>query len=142
MVSFVAHIMKLQGLTPGAHAGVELILYFKTIRVLFGTTGGVRKKFKVFYAIFSSIMAFLITVWVITTAVFCQKVWLQDSNYPGGPDAYFGANISDWYLDWGTTAVIILQLMTDGLMVGRARRCQNLCSIWLVSDPSLSDHMQ
>ena len=110
-----------------AGAGVELLLYFKTIRILLSNKGA-RKKSNIFYALFSSMMVFSITIWVATQALFGQQMWLLDSDFPGGPDAYWSANIWVWYMDWGTTAVILLQLMTDGLMVGPARACLNVCS--------------
>ena len=99
-----------------AHAGIELLLYFKTIRTLL-TSGGAFKRSNVFYALFSSMMVFLVTVWIATQAMFGEKMWLIDSDFPGGPDAYWKTNISVWYMDWGSTAVIMLQLMTDALMV-------------------------
>ena len=110
-----------------AGAGVELLLYFKTIQILLSSRG-TRKKSNLFYALFSSMMVFLITVWVATQALFGQKMWLLEADFPEGPDAYWSANIWVWYMDWGTMAVIVVQLMTDGLMVGHSRACQNVCS--------------
>lgn len=59
-------------------------------------------------------------IWVAAVVVFGEKMWLLDSSFPGGSDAYWEANISVWYMDRSTTAVILLQFMTDGLMVGHA----------------------
>ncbi|KAG8221507.1 hypothetical protein J3R82DRAFT_1722 [Butyriboletus roseoflavus] len=98
--------------------GIELLLYFKTIRILL-TNRGARKKSDLFYALFSSMMMFLVTVWIITQAIFGEEMWLLQSDYPGGADAYWQQNIAVWYMDWGTTAVVILQLMTDALMIYR-----------------------
>ncbi|KAF8419045.1 hypothetical protein L210DRAFT_3577802 [Boletus edulis BED1] len=76
---------------------------------------GASKKSNVFYAVFNGIMIFLITVWVSTPVIFGQKMWILD------PVAFAKENISAWYMDWGTSAVIILQLMMDGLMMHRCR---------------------
>ena len=111
-----------------ACAGIELVLYFKTIRILLNNNG-THKKSNLFYALFSSTMVFLITVWIATEAIFGQHMWLLDSDFPGGPDAYLQANIGVWYMDWGAIGVIVLQLMTDALMVRHARGCQNVCSL-------------
>ncbi|KAF9230345.1 hypothetical protein BU15DRAFT_69272, partial [Melanogaster broomeanus] len=56
--------------------GVELVLYFKTMQVLFrqGQTGQ-RTKANIFYACFSSMMFFLITVWVVAQIYRCRVVW-------------------------------------------------------------------
>ncbi|KAG6376837.1 hypothetical protein JVT61DRAFT_1863 [Boletus reticuloceps] len=107
--------------------GMELVLYFKAMNILLSNRGAIKKS-NLFYALFSSTMVFLVTVWVATSAVFGEKMWLLDSNFPGGPEAYLQENISVWYLDWGTTSVILLQLMTDGLMVRHEQGRQNVCS--------------
>jgi len=99
--------------------GIELLLYFKTIGILLSSRG-THKKPNLFYALFSSMMVFLITVWVAAQAVFGHNMWF-DRDFPGGPDAYWKANIDDWYMDLGAVAVIILQLMTDALMIYRCR---------------------
>jgi hypothetical protein len=109
-------------------AGIELLLYFKTIRILL-SNNETHKKSNLFYALFSSIMVFLITVWIVTEAIFGQHMWLLDSDFPGGPAAYMQANIGVWYMDWAATGVIVLQLMTDALMVRQARGCQNVYSL-------------
>ncbi|KAF8556745.1 hypothetical protein OG21DRAFT_1506141 [Imleria badia] len=99
--------------------GIELFLFFKTIRILLSNRGTRKKKIILFYVLFSSTMVFTVTVWVATQAMFGQKLWLLDSDFPGGPAAYWRKNIAIWYIDWGTTAIVVLQLMTDALMIYR-----------------------
>ncbi|KAF8556744.1 hypothetical protein OG21DRAFT_551315 [Imleria badia] len=111
--------------------GIELLLYFKTIRILLSNRGA-HKKSNVFYALFSSMMVFSITVWVATQAIFGQRMWLLDSGFPGGPFAYWKANLSVWYMDWSTVEVIILQLMTDALMIYRCRMIWNSFRVVIV----------
>ncbi|KAF9223131.1 hypothetical protein BS17DRAFT_809024 [Gyrodon lividus] len=55
------------------------------------------EKSDIFYAFFSSMMLFLITVWVGTQAIFGQNVWIQDIGYPGGPDQYWATCILNCY---------------------------------------------
>ncbi|KAI9566084.1 hypothetical protein HD554DRAFT_2194648 [Boletus coccyginus] len=98
--------------------GIELVLYFRTMHALLSPKAR-RRKSDVFYTSFSSVMLLMITIWVSTQAVFGEKMWLEDAGFPGGPDAYWASNASVWYMDFGTTAVIVLQLMTDGLMIYR-----------------------
>ncbi|KAF8549278.1 hypothetical protein OG21DRAFT_1421588 [Imleria badia] len=100
--------------------GIELFLYFETIRILL-RSGGTHKKSNLFYALFSSMMVFLTTIWIATQAIFGQNMWLLDADFPGGPDAYWQAKIGIWYMDWATMTVIVLQLMTDALMIHRCR---------------------
>ena len=80
-----------------------------------------------FYASFSSVMLLMITIWVSTQAIFGEKMWLVDAGFPGGPDAYWASNVSVWYMDLGTTAITVLQLMTDGLMVRHGWGRKHLC---------------
>jgi len=98
--------------------GVELTLYFQTMRTLLSNRG-IHKKSNLFYALFSTAMVLLITVWIATRATFGQNMWILESSFPGGPCAYGNANIVVWYMDLATTAVIVLQLMTDALMIYR-----------------------
>jgi len=101
--------------------GIDLVLFFETIQVLLSKSRRAYRSANIFYGVFSTIMLFAISVWLITTAIFCQKMWLVYSSYPGGADVWFAENISVWYMDFGTTAVILLQLMTDALMIHRCR---------------------
>lgn len=64
-------------------------------------------------------MLLLITIWMAVQAIFGQHMWLLDADFSGGPDAYWEANIGVWYMDWATMTIIVLQLMTDALMVRR-----------------------
>ena len=127
MVSLMTCIMKLRSF-DSTHAGIELFLYFRTIRVLLSNRGAWRKS-NLFYALFSTVMLFSITVWIATEAFFGQKVWLLDSHFPGGPCAYWATNLSVWYMEWSKVQIIILQLMTDALLVRYVQGFQNECLI-------------
>ncbi|KAH0828729.1 hypothetical protein J3R83DRAFT_3141 [Lanmaoa asiatica] len=104
--------------------GIELVLYFRSMYSLL-THEGERNKSDVFYAIFSTLMLFMITIWVSTQAIFGEKIWLLEANFPESLNAYRPANISVWYMDIGTAAVTVLQLMTDALMIYRCRMIWN-----------------
>ncbi|KAG9309859.1 hypothetical protein JVU11DRAFT_10239 [Chiua virens] len=101
-----------------AFAGIEVVLYLKTMCRLLAHEG-TRKKSDVFYAIFTSVMLFIITIWMSTQAMFGQHMWLLDTDFTGGSNAYWAEDISDWYRVLVTVAVIVLQLMTDALMIYR-----------------------
>ena len=96
--------------------GIELFLYFKTIHKLLSRRGA-HKKSNLFYAVFSTVMLFSVTVWVVTEVIFGQQTWLPESEYPGGPYAFWKTNLSVWYMEWSRIEIIVLQLMTDALMV-------------------------
>lgn len=99
----------------GLLVGVELVLYFQTMRRLLAHAGA-RAKSDVFYAIFSSAMLLISTIWVSVQTIFCGKMWLQDLG-SSGLDAFWAENDSSWYMDLGSMSLVVLQFMTDGLMV-------------------------
>jgi hypothetical protein len=113
MVSLVTSVPC--GLT-GPLPGIQLGLYFKTIHV-FLCRRRERWKSDVFHAVFSSMMLLLITVRIASDGLYGEKMWLADRTYPGGPFAYGEAHASDAYMVLGAAAVVILQQMTDALMV-------------------------
>jgi hypothetical protein len=98
------------------HTGIELVLYFKTMQLLLSGRGK-RKRSDLFYAFFSTTMLFLISVWLITQVIFNERMWIEFRDYPGGPGQYWADHLANWYTDFGSTAMIVLQLMTDALMV-------------------------
>jgi len=103
------------GLT-GRFSGVEVIFYLRTMRILLAR----RRKpyqFDVFFAAFSTVMFLLITSWIAADARLGEILWLQDRNYPGGPMAYLISPSMRPYNHYDAAVTIILQQMTDGLMV-------------------------
>jgi hypothetical protein len=44
-------------------------------------------------------------------------MWIFNAGYPGGAFAYFVTHVSVWYQTMGSVASLLLQLMTDGLLV-------------------------
>jgi hypothetical protein len=98
--------------------GVELVFYVKTVQALLR---GDRKHARTnrFFVIFSTALLFLITIFVAVEAVFGQEMWIVNAGFEGGSAAYFAMYASVWYQTMGTAASIMLQLMSDALLVGR-----------------------
>ncbi|KAG8221478.1 hypothetical protein J3R82DRAFT_1691 [Butyriboletus roseoflavus] len=111
--------------------GVELVLYFWTIHSLL-TQQGEHKKSDMFYAIFSTVILLMITIWVFTQAILGEKMWLLDADSPNGRDANRSADFEVWYVDLGTTAIAVTQLMTDALMIHRCRMLWNSYRVIIV----------
>ncbi|KIJ65818.1 hypothetical protein HYDPIDRAFT_151450 [Hydnomerulius pinastri MD-312] len=99
--------------------GVELVLYFNTMQILLKNRGSARQKSDRFMIIFSSAVLFLITIYVATESILGQEMWIVNADYPGGSAAYLAAYASAWYQTMGTASGIILQLMSDGLLIYR-----------------------
>ncbi|KAG2039349.1 hypothetical protein BDR03DRAFT_860001 [Suillus americanus] len=98
--------------------GVELMLYFNTMQTYLEKQSEHRPSDK-FYMIFSTIILFLITIFVATQLLLGQEMWIINVGYPGGALAYFLAHVSAWYQTMGSVASILLQLMADGLLIYR-----------------------
>ena len=96
--------------------GVELVLYFTTVRVILSRKRKHAPTDK-YFLLFSTVLLLLNTVFVATEAVFGEEMWIVNANYPGGMDAYLGDNASVWYQTFGTAASIVLNLCSDGLLV-------------------------
>ncbi|KAI0631490.1 hypothetical protein C8Q77DRAFT_1074562 [Trametes polyzona] len=106
--------------------GVELVLYFLTIRAMLATkrqqtrTEHLRSRHRhAFLMFFGTVLLCLNTVFVATEAVFGEEMWIVHAAYPGGQDAYLGDFASVWYQTLGTAASIVLNLLSDGFFVYR-----------------------
>ncbi|KAL4079946.1 hypothetical protein V8B97DRAFT_1864092 [Scleroderma yunnanense] len=121
------------------YLGVQLVLYFRTMQLLL-TPRERRKPSSRFYMFFSTAMCVLITIWIVTQVALGDQMWVAHWNYPDGPQAYFEIYASAWYQILGSTALLVLQLMTDGLMI---YRCYSIwsnyrvivlpCVLWLAT---------
>lgn len=69
-----------------------------------------------FFIAFSTALLLLITINISTTAVFGEEMWIVHATFPGGPAAWFAANVNIWYQTLGTTSVVALNCLADGLM--------------------------
>ena len=115
------HVLRV--LTPPEwHAilGVELVLYVQTMQALLRRDSK-HPRTNRFFAIFSTVLLFLITIFVAVQAVFGEEMWIVNADFEGGSAAYLETHASVWYQTWGTAASIALQLMSDALLVSRLR---------------------
>ncbi|OCH85531.1 hypothetical protein OBBRIDRAFT_762823 [Obba rivulosa] len=99
--------------------GVELVLYYLSMRQLLKPARDQRTRSDKFFMFFSTALLLLTTVNIATEAVFGEEMWIVNANFPGGADAYLGANASVWYQTMGTTSFVALNLLADGLMLYR-----------------------
>ena len=107
--------------------GVNIVLYAQTMYI-YASSKSSRQRSPRFFVSFSTLMLVLITIYIITQSILGGEMWIVNANYPGGSAAYLAANASDWYQTMGTTSSVILQLMSDGLLVSR------FCDNWWLAD--------
>ncbi|KAI0773184.1 hypothetical protein BD413DRAFT_314484 [Trametes elegans] len=98
--------------------GMVLVLYFKTIRTMIRSRHKQARSDRFFF-VFSTALVCLNTIFVATEAVFGQEMWVVHADYPGGQDAYLNDYAAVWYQTLGTAASIVLNLLSDGLMIYR-----------------------
>ncbi|KAF8132546.1 hypothetical protein EV363DRAFT_1216252 [Boletus edulis] len=93
--------------------GVEVYLYFKTMYI-FMARGRARQKSDLFYALFSTVVFTTKTIFVALVWMINQAGWLTDQNHPPRRVAFA-------LLDIAGLLDVILQLLTDALMIYRCR---------------------
>lgn len=86
---------------------------------ILGVRRGERQKSDMFYGLFSTVMLLLLTTCVASKGLFGQRMWILNANYPGGPLAHAETHKSNTLMAFAIIPTIILQQMTDGLMVRR-----------------------
>lgn len=97
--------------------GIELMLYLASTMIILGNEDPRNtRSFRVFLY-FSTGMLLMITIYVAVEAVFGEEMWIVHANYPGGSAAYLADNAAVWYQTLGSVASIVLNLMSDGLLV-------------------------
>lgn len=74
------------------------------------------RSFRLFLYLSTSLLL-LITVYVVVQIIFGEEMWITHANYPGGSAAYLSDNAAVWYQTFGSAASIVLNLMSDGLLV-------------------------
>ncbi|KAJ3994954.1 hypothetical protein F5050DRAFT_387933 [Lentinula boryana] len=107
--------------------GIQLVLYFLSNRLLLHSTR--KGKDAYFYAIYGTVLLLLWTVALACNAIFGQYAWIDHRDLEGGPAAYIGENISAAYNTLGTTAGVMMNFLSDALLI---YRCYLLWSSWRI----------
>ncbi|KAL1943549.1 hypothetical protein VTO73DRAFT_3994 [Trametes versicolor] len=99
--------------------GIELMLYCaSTMIILRNEDPRNARSFRLFLYLSTSLLL-LITVYVVVQIIFGEEMWITHANYPGGSAAYLADNAAVWYQTFGSAASIVLNLMSDGLLLYR-----------------------
>jgi hypothetical protein len=72
---------------------------------------------RLFYTCYGGLLLLLLTISAASNDAFCELMWIEKRNNPGGPPAFFAANLAAWYNVFGTAADCVLNILTDGLLV-------------------------
>jgi hypothetical protein len=112
-----SHQRKARIIPEWCFTGVHLVIYFNIIQVYLKRTPKNTPQRDMFYMVFSTVLLFLNTIFVATQSLLGQEMWVINMGSPGGAAAYFVAFSSVWYQTMGSTASVLLQSMSDGLLV-------------------------
>ncbi|KAG1841844.1 hypothetical protein C8R48DRAFT_738439 [Suillus tomentosus] len=97
--------------------GGNLFLYAYSTYLLM--TSSKQVQHRIFYTCFGGFLLLLLTISVAGNIAFCELMWIERRNNPGGPPAFFAANMAAWYNAFATAAMCLANMMTDGLLLYR-----------------------
>ncbi|EIW52682.1 uncharacterized protein TRAVEDRAFT_31818 [Trametes versicolor FP-101664 SS1] len=98
--------------------GVELVLYFASVRLILSSKDKTNVDRRPFLY-FSTALLVMITIYVAVQAVFGEEMWIVHADYAGGSAQYLADNAAVWYQTLGSASSIVLNLMSDGLLLYR-----------------------
>ncbi|CAA7265024.1 unnamed protein product [Cyclocybe aegerita] len=113
------HSLWIGNYMSGILYGVELVMYFLTMQGLFSKGNHNTPRSRKFFAIFSTVLLLLLTIDIAVNAVWCQLMWINSRDQPGGVPAYIGTQVSVWYQTMGSTTVVMMIFMGDALLLYR-----------------------
>ncbi|KAJ7231651.1 hypothetical protein C8J57DRAFT_1730094 [Mycena rebaudengoi] len=115
--------------------GIQICMFFMSTYFLW--TNPKTDKTRYVYIGYSAALLVLITVAMSANLYYGEQMWINHRDFEGGPAAYFGTHISDWYNTFGTAADVTANVLGDGLMLYRCYVFWGSISIWTVAFPAL-----
>ncbi|KAG1836223.1 hypothetical protein DFJ58DRAFT_819195 [Suillus subalutaceus] len=88
--------------------GGNLFLYAYSTYLLMISTKPVR--LRIFYTCFGGLLLLLLTISFASNNAFCELMWIERQNYPGGTSAFLAANMAAWTMS-------LAQRQTTGLLL-------------------------
>ncbi|KIK58063.1 hypothetical protein GYMLUDRAFT_246427 [Collybiopsis luxurians FD-317 M1] len=127
------------GQVTGILYGIQLVMYYMSCRLLlqkkptssYPFSGSTRHA--AFYIMYGATLVILWTIALACNALLGQNAWIDHRE--DGPAAYIADNLSAAYNTLGTTAGIMMNFLSDGLLI---YRCHMIWNSWkVVSIPIL-----
>ncbi|KAG6369581.1 hypothetical protein JVT61DRAFT_14240 [Boletus reticuloceps] len=125
----------LQGVVISAVAyGITVALYFLSFYLLVREKNRVEFKKRLPLLIYITISFLLGTLFMCALAAFTQMAFIDDRNYPGGPNAYENNEFSIPVDNSGNAAFVLSNWLSDALVVWRFKVIYQRCRvpIWIV----------
>jgi len=127
------HAFYIGSYLSGIIYGIELIVYFQTIRHLYKRAAK-GQSWKFFFS-YSTLLLILVTIDMSTNAVWGEIMWIDKRDNPGVP-AFIVESLSVWYQILGSTTVVAMVLMGDALLLQRLYIIWG-SNIWIVVLPGM-----
>lgn len=112
----------LQGVVVSAIAyGITVSLYFLSFHLLVRDKNRVEFKKRIPLLIYITVSFLLGTLFMTALAAFTQMAFIDDRNYPGGPNAFENEMFSIPVDDAGNAAFVLSNWLSDALLVSNHR---------------------
>ena len=98
-------------------AGMEIFTFFAAVYCISHRSSSHYRKTEKLYVVYGGILLVLVTIEVVPEALWCQYIWIDHRNYPGGPLGFYRASQSTWYGALGFAADATANILGDGLLV-------------------------
>jgi len=97
---------------------MEIFTYFSAVYCISHRSLDYRKRQR-FYIVYGAILLALVTIQVISNALWGELMWIDRRNYPGGPLGFYAASQVAWYVVTGCASTATANIFGDGLLVYR-----------------------
>ncbi|KAF9528134.1 hypothetical protein CPB83DRAFT_854964 [Crepidotus variabilis] len=103
--------------------GVQLVMFFVTLRALFHSKNhwhsNSTSRSRFFFALYITTLTLLLTIDITVNSVWGEKMWIEGRNGVGGVPGFIGTQTSVWYQTLGSTSVVAMIFMGDALLLFR-----------------------
>ena len=95
---------------------MEISVFFASVHCISSRPSEYRKGQK-FFIVYGAILLALVTIQLACDAIWCQFMWIDHRNYPGGPVAFYRVSAGVWYNALAFAADTAGNFLCDGLLV-------------------------
>lgn len=99
--------------------GINVCLYFMTAHYLVSSPNRTEFKKRLPLLVYITLLFSLATIFMISLAGFTQMAFIDDRNYPGGPNAFENNEFSIPLDDAGNVAFVLGNWLCDAFMVSK-----------------------
>ncbi|GAW03173.1 hypothetical protein LENED_004874 [Lentinula edodes] len=114
--------------------GIELFTFAQAAHTILSQPPQSNHRGQTFYVYYGAVLIMMVTIAVITDALWGEYMWIDHRDVSGGPLAYFEATTSMWMNVLGSAADATANIMGDGLLLYRCYMIWG-SNLWVVAFP-------